>query len=133
MTNKRSRAYLITIGAGLVAAALVALRQGFFSPESSAEALRALCDAFFVPGALMVCFGLFAFVAQDGFFNIFSYAVYCLKRRFMPFSKKEGLHYYEYCVAKAEKRHKPTYCVLKVGLLFLALAVAFLLLYERAA
>ena len=133
MKKNRTIPWLIAAGAGLIVAALVALRQGFFHPESTAAAYSALCDAFFVPGAIMVCFGLFSFIAYGGFFDIFLYGFHSLKRLFTPFSKKDKLHYYEYHVSKMEKRTRPTYATLKVGLIFLLLAVVFLLLYENAA
>ena len=123
--------YLIAAGAGLLVAALVALRQGFFKAETATAAYAALCDAFFVPGALMVCFGLFSFIGYGGFFDIFTYGFKSLKRLFTLFGKKDNQHYYEYRQAKAEKREKPKYHTLKVGLVFILIAVIFLLLSEK--
>lgn len=132
MKKNRALPYLIAAGAGLIVAALVALRQGYFDAESKAKAYSALCDAFFVPGALMVCFGLFSFIAYGGFFDIFTYGFKSLKRLFTPFGKKDRQRYYEYRIAKTENREKPSYAALKVGLVFIALAVVFLILNENA-
>ena len=92
MNKHRTLPYLIAAGAGLIVAALVALRQGFFDPESTYKAYSALCDAFFVPGALMVCFGLFSFIAYGGFFDLLLYGFHSLKRLFTPFGKKDTQH-----------------------------------------
>lgn len=132
MKKSKALPYLIAAGAGLIVSALVALRQGFFDAETKAAATSALCDAFFVPGALMVSFGLFSFIAYGGFFDIFTYGFKSLKRLFTPFGKRDKQRYFEYRLAKAEKRERPSYAALKVGLVFLALAVVFLLLNESA-
>ena len=132
MTAK-TKSYLIAAGAGLTVAALVAYWRGLFRSVSPEAAYAALCDAFFVPGALMVCIGLLGFISYGGFYDIFGYSLYSL-RRLLPFHReKKQPRYYDYRVMKAEKRHKPNYVVLKVGLVFLALAVIFLILSESAA
>ena len=110
---KRQIRLPLTIGAGILISALVAWRQGAFTAGSAQAVYRALCDAFFVPGALLCGFK-------------------SLKLLFTPFGKDRQQHYFEYKQMKAEKRQKPRYYALKVGLVFLALAGICLLLFERA-
>ncbi len=129
---KRQVRLPLTIGAGILISALVAWRQGAFNADSAQAVYRALCDAFFVPGALLCGLGALVFVANGGIFDIFSYGFKSLRLLFTPFGKDRQQHYFEYKQMKAEKRQKPKYYVLKVGLVFLLLAALCLVLFERA-
>ena len=132
MNKKRYLPLIIAVGAGLAVAALTALRQGFFEAVSPKEAYKALCDAFFVPGAVLCCLGMLSFVAYGGFFDIFAYAFKSVKRLFIPFASRDHARYYDYRLEKEANRQKPRYYTLKTGLVFMLLAVIFLILYEHA-
>ena len=131
MSNRKWLPLVISIATGLVIAALVGWRQGLFRAGSAAEAYRYLCDAFFVPAAVLVCAGLLSYIAYGGFFDIFSYGVSKVKHMFLPFTRsgKKDKSYLEYHRDKQEKRTKPRYYTLKVGLCFLMLAVVCLILF----
>ncbi len=118
------------ISFGVIVAGLVAWKQGLFSAVETGDIYKALCDACFVPGVLLVSFGLLAFIAYGGVFDIFTYGFRMVRLLFISFRKDKELPYYEYKLAKAEKRLKPRYYGLKTGLVFLGLAVIFLILFE---
>ncbi len=130
--KKKLIPWLIELGLSLAVFLAVALSRGAFTAESPADAYRGLCDAFFVPGVLLTCFGILAFCANGGAYDIFSYALKSIKVLFTPFGKDRFQHYYEYKLEKELKRQKPKPSTLILGLCFLAAAVLCLLLYNGA-
>ena len=133
MKHKKALPWLIE---GAVAAAvffLVAAYRGAFTASDSAVVLSGLCDAFFVPGALLVCFGLLAFCARGGVFDIFSYGAKSLKVLFTPFGKGRHQRYYDYKMQKEANRGKPRPFTLYLGLFFIAAATVCLVLFNQAA
>ena len=131
---KRKKVLPCLIEAAIAAAVflLVAAYRGVFTTSDPAVVLGGLSDAFFVPGALLVCFGLLAFCARGGVFDIFSYGVKSLKVLFTPFGKAEKhQRYYEYKLEKEARRRKPRPGTLYLGLSFVAAAALCLILYNR--
>lgn len=123
-------ATLIAVALGI---GVFAIKGGFSETESSAL-YRCLSDAFFVPGILFVAFSLLMFVAGEGVFNIFGFAVNMV---ILPFLKKNRerskMTYYEYCKSKAEGRKTESFWYLcLIGIIFIVLAVLFTLLFETA-
>ena len=135
MKIKRILPLIVSIGAGMIIFALVGWRQGLFTATEPAEIYRYLCDAFFVPAAILICLGLLTFSAYGGFYDIFAYGASRVKHLFLPLfgrDKPEKQSYYEYHSQKAEKRQKPKYYTLKAGLGFLLLALVCLILFYTA-
>ena len=133
MKNKRVIPWLVEIGLCLLCALAVALRRGVFTAGDLVKVYSGLCDAFFVPGILLFCFGLLAFSARGGIFDIFSYGVKSLKVLFTPFGKPEKhQRYYDYKMEKEALRGKPKPRTLILGLAFMALAGVCLLLFYQA-
>ncbi len=124
--------WLIELGLSLLVFLAVALSRGAFNAPTPADAYRGLCDAFFVPGVLLFCFGILAFCANGGAYDIFSYGVKSLKVLFTPFGKGRHQKYYEYKLEKEYKRQKPKPYTLIMGLCFLAAATVCLLLFNSA-
>ena len=131
--KKKAIPYLIEAGIALAAALLVAWHRGVFSAADRAQILGGLCDAFFVPGALLVCFGLLAYCARGGVFDIFSYGAKSLKVLFTPFGKGRHQRYYDYKLQKEANRGKPRPFTLYLGLFFIAAAAVCLVMYNQAA
>ena len=132
MNRKRLNPLFIAVGAGLLAAALTAWRQGILEAESPKESYRILCDACFIPGVILCGVGLMSLIAYGGFFDIFSYGFKSVVWFFKPLKSENRKRYYEYRVEKEARRQKPRNYTLKVGLVFMLLAVIFLILFERA-
>lgn len=119
----RVLSYLITVLIGLAMAVAVFAYRGGFSQPDAQSMYSALSDACFVPGIFMTGIGLMVLVANEGFFDILSYGMHSLVTLFTPFKRKEEhQRYYEYKVARAERRTKPQNIVLRVGIVFLLLA-----------
>ena len=132
--EKRWLPWLIVTGVGIAVFFLVALYRGVFTAEEKQVILHGLCDAFFVPGILMACFGLLAFSARGGVFDMVSYGFHSLLVLFTPFrSPEKHQRYYEYKMMKELRRKKPKPYLLTVGLAFIALSVVCLVMYNRAA
>ena len=121
------------IALSLLAALAVALYRGVFTAGDPLDVYGGLSDAFFVPGILLVCFGLLAFAARGGVFDMISYGARSLWVLFTPFGKPEKhQRYYEYKLEKEAKRGKPKPRTLILGLVFLALSGLCLILYNGA-
>ena len=119
----RVLSYLITVAIGLaIAVAVFSYRDGFSQPDAQGVYI-ALSDAFFVPGIFFTGLGVLVWVSNDGFFDIMAYGMHSLVSLFTPFAqKRKREHYYDFKVARAEKRQKPKNVVLWVGIAFLLLA-----------
>ena len=114
--------YLITISIGLAMAVAVFVYRGGFSQPDAESMYFALSDAFFVPGIFFTGIGLLALVSSEGFFDIMAYGMHSLVSLFTPFKNKQNQPYYDFKVARAEKRQKPKNIVLRVGIALLLLA-----------
>lgn len=124
--------YGLSAAVALVIALAVSFRQGLFEAASFREVCFALCDGFFIAGGLMCCVGGLSRIASTGFFDIFSYGARTIASHFVPQKDEKGLpKYYDYKVAREEKRKKPLNSALMVGLVCLALSLVFMLLYWR--
>ncbi len=131
--KKKLLPWLIELGAGLAVFAAVAVSRGVFSLGDKAEIYSALCDAFFVPGVFLFCFGLLAFCAYGGTFDIFSYGVKSLKVLFTPFGKAEKhQRYLDYKLEKEARRTRPKPRTLILGTVFLLAAGFCLIMYNQA-
>ena len=130
--KKKLIPWFVELALGLALFLIMAFSNGAFTAGDPADAYRGLCDAFFVPGVLLTSFGILAFCASSGVYDIFSYGVKSLKVLFTPFGKEKRQKYYEYKLEKDAKRQKPKPYTLILGLCFLAAAVVCLLLYNSA-
>ena len=131
--KKRLLPWLIELGVSLLVFLAVVLFRGVFRSTDTAAIYSGLCDAFFVPGALLVCFGLLAFCARGGVFDIFSYGAKSLKVLFTPFGKGRHQRYFDYKMQKEANRGKPRPFTLYLGLFFIAAATVCLVLFNQAA
>ena len=121
--DRRWIGYLITALIGLGIAVIVFFGRGGFDVTGREAFLGLMCDAFFVPGIVLGSVGVLVWVADDGFFDIFSYGFNSLLVLFSPLRKPEKhQRYYDYKIAKAARRKKASNVVLWVGLAYLALA-----------
>ena len=126
-THRKWLAYLVNGVIALVVIVLVALRQGLSMEQPFFENCRDLSDGCFVAGGMMLSVGLLTLIATTGFFDIFSYGMRTLVSHFVPQKHMEDSgKYYDYKMARAEKRKKPLHASLHVGLICMALSLLFL-------
>ena len=130
--KKRVVPWLIELGISLAVFLAVALHRGVFTVGSKAEIYSGLCDAFFVPGVFLTSFGILAFCARGGVFDIFSYAAKSLKVLFTPFGKGKHPRYYDYKLEKELHRQQPKPRTLILGAAFLLAACFCLIMFNRA-
>ncbi|MBQ9289350.1 MAG: DUF3899 domain-containing protein [Clostridia bacterium] len=130
--KKRVISWLIELGISLAVFLAVADYRGVFTSQDQAAIYSGLCDAFFVPGVFLFCFGILAFCAYGGAFDIFSYAAKSLKVLFTPFGKGKHPRYFDYKLEKELHRQRPKPRTLILGTVYLLAAGLCLILFNLA-
>ena len=121
--------YIITSSVGLVFAFLIALSKDVFTQSDLKTVYHILCDAFFVPGACITCFGLLVFSSNEGTFDMLVYGVKKFAGLFRDktYTEKHKT-FYDYKQALGEKKISFAYLIF-VGLAFIGISMIFLLAY----
>lgn len=124
--------YGVTLLIGLIAAFIICCTKGIFSKKTLADVYHILTDAFFVPGVIILCFGLLVFASNEGNFTMMSYGI---KRFFSLFkrdiSKELGQTYADYKLAHKGEKHPILYLLICGGVL-IVISILFLFLYYDA-
>ena len=121
--------YGLTAAIGAFVAFLIMIGKGIFAAADSIEVLHILCDAFFVPGALLVCAGLLIFVSNGGVFDMLAYGVMLVfdgLRR--DVTKRKYRTFYDYRESRKGKKREMGF-ILIVGLVYIAVACGCLIAY----
>lgn len=129
MKRKRNtRRFGVTMLIGAVIGAGVFAARGGFDMTQWPEIAAALCDACFVPAALLISMGLLLFVSNDGLFNMISYGVQRAARLVLSAKKQAEFPrtYYEYWEIKQAVGKASFGYIIVAGLVYLALAALFL-------
>ncbi len=127
--------YVITSVLALAFTFFIAYTSDAFSGTLQKRTLfGVISDAFFVPGGVFFGFGILLKIADGGFFDSVSFI---LKRAFLSLipgariAKEEN--YQEYKSKKEGRRKRSQFSsVIIVGLVFIAIAAVFLVLYANA-
>lgn len=131
MKRKRNwRRFGVTMLIGLLAGIGVFSARSGFSLTEWPEIAAALCDACFVPAAMLISVGLLLFVSNDGLFNMISYGVQKVARLVLSAKRQADYPktYYEYWERKQAAGKTSFGFLIVAGLVWLASATAFLLL-----
>ena len=121
--------YVLAIVAGLGLAFLyISLRD--FSEAPPLEKYRMLCDAFTIPGVMMLAIGALVAVANEGIFYGIGYALSYLGRA-LTFRGSKQERYYDYVERKRAKHVSGYGFLFIVGAGFMAIALIFLILFYR--
>ena len=97
-----------------------------FHYESTKETMKDLCDAFSIPGFLMMGLGILIFISNDGGFSMLSYGV---KRIFAVFKKDPRMEtFYEYKKKRLEKPAPYKHLLIAGGMFFL-IGMLFLIIF----
>ena len=134
ISNNEKKQYLRTGILFLLAILIMCFYEEVFGQETVKETMAALSNAFFVPGALFFGFGVLGWVASDGMFDMFSYAVsrFSLHHIIPGMPQKEKCEsFYEYKQVKAEKRKKWNPVLLIAGLVGIVIGIIFTILFSN--
>ena len=122
--------YGISGGLCLLAAGLYLYQQDLGSLALK-DVYRVTCDAFFLPGVLMVFSGLLVALSNEGALDgvgfVLSYAINSL----IPGRHGKRKNYGDYVAEKKEKRVKGYGFLFVTGGVSLAVAIVFLMLYYK--
>ena len=128
---------LLRYGLTALLAALMTLAvlelHGFAQAATQADRYRILCDAFTIPGVILLMLGLLVWISDMGTFDGLSYSLrYAFRRLFFVGGAKTET-YYDYKEQKKERRRQRSgySFLLVVGGVFLAVAIVFMILFYR--
>ena len=117
--------YLIALAVGFGIAAYILWLRDIFGQTETAMIFHILCDAFFVPGVLLVCFGLLIFSTNEGTVDGMTYAVKSFVNMFRKKSLKKYDSYYDYKASRKNRDTKFAYLIF-CGLFFIAVSAVML-------
>lgn len=131
----RDRSKLIRYLLGIAICTVVGLAIAVFhlkghwyaQAETQAERYRLLCDAFTIPGVILVAVSALILVYNAGVFTGLSYGLRGMKDIFMPFLRQEYIPYREYRKKKMEKKVRGYSFIFFTGLAFIAVAAYFMI------
>ena len=127
MKRKLIRYGTATLIGGLLAF-FVLRNYGFFDTSVALERYRYLCDAFTIPGVVLIMVGLLVWISQQGMFDFLSYTGRQIKDRFQR--NPEHIRYGDYVLEKKENRKSGGYGFLIItGTVFMAIARVFFALF----
>lgn len=127
---KKKWKYLITAGVGVVIAVVVLACKGTFTHKAVLLILQDLCDAFFIPGAIFICFGGIVWASNGGAFDMLKYGGIKFIDRFRKNVINKKYHtFYDYREAQKGKEKSSLYFLL-IGLAFVVVAVAFYIAFR---
>ena len=144
---KAFKKYLIAFLVGLGFALWIMVSKDLFSQTELVKVYHILCDAFFVPGVLLLCSGLLVFSSEavtlfanvlhrklvfssnEGTFDMIIYGCNSFWDLFRKKSKKKYPTFYDYRESKAGKKVKYGFLLICGGV-YTALAGIMYLLYS---
>lgn len=124
-----ARGILVPVAAGIIMGLIVLWIRDGFSPCDEATLWTNLTDALTVPGVILTCIGLMSVVSEHGVFDGISFPIRLFLGQRQSEEKRAAMPktYYDYVTARREKQRLRPRTTLVVGLFFLALAAAALI------
>ena len=120
--------YGITIAACIIMSLFYIILRDFPQQEL-AEKYRILCDAFTVPGVLVILSGALIAVTNEGALDGITYACGTAFKALLPGGRLKTEKYYDYVQRKKEKRVKGYGFLFVVGGAWMVLALVFMILF----
>ena len=114
---------------GAVLAGLYLFLHGFSFGAQPAERYRMLCDAFTIPGVLLIASAALIALSNEGSFTGISYSMGHLFRQLIPGMGLKQETYGDYLERREGKKVKGYGFLLQVGLVFMAVALLFYALF----
>ena len=139
MDNEKRKKLIRTVRKYVIATVIaIGLGYLFYKNEGYAATLPAvdryhiLCDAFMMPGLLLIMFGVLVWIANTGFFDIFAFSVKKVIRLMIPALEYSKEKFQEYRERKnAEGRVRGYAFLFIVGGVFTLIGAVFLVLFYR--
>ncbi len=117
---------------GLVASFIILISRKVFTQSDLATLYKDLCDAFAGPGLLLIIISGLIFASNGGAFYGISFLGVKIISLFLPSSKRNKESYKDYCDRKRSKSIKNYSFLFFVGLIFAAVSIIFIVLYEKS-
>ncbi|MBO4355807.1 MAG: DUF3899 domain-containing protein [Clostridia bacterium] len=132
-TKKTVLKYGIAVICGAALTAVMISLNNPFREETTADKFRFLCDAFSVPGILLICVGILVWLSGEGAFNGLGYLFRYLRRSLIPGGRTRYPHetYYDYVQEKSGKKGGGFGFLFIVGGAFLLVGLVFLVLFYK--
>ena len=130
--KKKVKRYVTTSVISLAVAISLLVSFGFFSGTlSDNEKMKALSDAFTVPGIVLLALGALIYASTEGMFDGLSYAGKYAIRALVPGMRNSAPleKYGDYKLAKNEKRAKGYSFLFFIGLAFAFIGIIFTALF----
>ena len=124
---------ITTLIGGSMTAAVLSLH-GFSAAQTAAERYRILCDAFTIPGVVLMMCAVLVLIANEGTFYGLSYSVRWMFKALIPFGRNMEKHetYYEYVERKREAgKIRGFGFIFITGAVFFAVSLVFLVLFYQ--
>ncbi len=109
---------------------LILQMNGFWSLTEPQDKLRVLCDAFSLPGALLMLVSGLIFVANAGAFNGLMYGFKEGIGFLLPFLPYKHVKYQDYLEKRKEKKIKGYSFIFFTGLVFFAAGMVLLVIFH---
>ena len=121
--------YTIAIAVGILLCFTYLQTHEFTAAETLKDRYRLLCDAFTIPGVLLLLSGVLMFCTGQGALDGITYSVGMFFRAIIPFTKLRNEKYYEYVERKNQRRVHGYSFLFVCGALFAIVAAVFFLLF----
>lgn len=111
----------------------ISVKSSNYASASLVERYKIWCDAFTIPGLLLILLGLLVWISNQGALDGLSYALQGMFRMFIPGAglRQNMETYYDYLKRKEKKRVKGYGFLFIVGGSSMAVALVFLNLFYR--
>lgn len=126
---KKILPYLITAVLGIAITVIIICVNHIWERESAQGVMQILSDAFLIPGVIIGGVGLLVFASNGGAYDMLGYAMLMFFNLFRrDVNKRKYKDFYEYRQSKKDRKHGFAFMLI-VGVVFIAVAVVFLILY----
>lgn len=102
-----------------------------FAAQELMEKYRILCDAFTVPGLLLLMFGLLLVISNEGAFDGIGYALSVAWKALIPGGRTKMEKYFDYVERRRSKKVKGIGFLFVVGGVCMAAALVFMVLFYQ--
>ena len=127
--TSKLRPYIINAAVALIMTVCCAMAWDITGKTDPLSVIKILSDSFFLPGVLLAGASVIGWVASKGTFDMFSYTGHNFLNVFKRESYLKHQSFYEYKVAKDEKRKPFNLPRMLVGLGFLTIGIALTVVF----